>query len=229
MKHDKYELTYKKFLKARDRLDEIRQEKRNTPLVELQTPYQKGWRLKIALREDFLRSDKGPIVKALIDKYGVEKIIRNAKHISQIRKKPTLSDVRALLAVKGYSYYNNGGPYIKSLRKGEYNALNEQVKKYFTFFPGIKTSRWQKEYAYELGIPHFYLMVKVEKNMITHTRDINPSLLKEEAELEKILEPYWRTFHHGEKYYHYFERRKERRASKVELTKIDTNEPNEEL
>jgi hypothetical protein len=73
---------------------------------------------------------------------------------------------------------------------------------------------------YECNIPSFYFRVKTNKRMITQVQDIDPILKKQEAELKKLLEPYWRTLPYGDGYYHYYENRKERRKSKVDMTKI---------
>lgn len=221
MKHDKHELTYKKFIKAEKRLNEVYKLLNKAPKIPIKEPYQNGWTLNIALREDFLKSEKGPLAKHLLDKLSVEHYTRNAKLISEIRKKPALHECRKLLYkhLKGNLYFQ--GPYVKSLNEREFNKLSEQEKKYFTFIKNATINAWNKESGrWEFTIPYHYLIVKVNKRMITHAKELDTALLKEKAELQSILTLYYL----GGRYdynYHYFEKRAERRESKVKLSKID--------
>jgi len=219
MKHDKHELTYKKFIKAEKRLNEVYKEIREQPYTKLKEPYQSGWTLTPVLRDDFMRSDKGPIVKLLLDKLATKWTTNNPKYISQIRKKPALSDVRSILI--GKHGYRMDGPFVRQITIKEYEALSEQHKKYFDLLSETFYSKYYNQREYVLNIPIHYIVVKVTKRIVTHIQDINPLLLKEQAELRKILAPYWRQHGYNDGDYHYFERRKERRKSKIELTKID--------
>lgn len=220
MKPDKHELTYKKFIKAEKRLNEIYRKMRELPYRELEKPYQDGWILIIVLRDDILRSDKGPIIKALIEKFSSKFATRNAKFITQIRQKPNLSDVRKMFYSKygQFIYYN--GPHIRDLDKREYNKLSDQQKKYFDL---SIHSKWVNRDEYHMNLPEYYFRVKVKKRIITHVQDIDPLLLQEQDELRKILAPYWRANNYSMGYYHWRENRAERRRVKVELTKIDEN------
>jgi len=224
MKHDKYELTYKKFIKAEKRLNEIYKLLRKAPKVLLKEPYQSGWILSIALRDDLMRSAKGPIIKSLIDRFGRDNWTRSPKIVSEIRKKPTLQNVRVILA-RGQQYYYHDSPHIKILTEAEFNSLTPQEKTFFTYFKkeSVNSAWGRAQDCWEINIPYHYLVVKVNKRTITHARELDTQLLKEQAELKKILAPYWRTFG-GYGDYHYFKNRSERRKSKVELTKIDTDE-----
>lgn len=216
MKHDKHELTYKKFIKAEKRLNQIWKEVREQPYRELKEPYQAGWILIPTLRDDFMRSDKGPIVKGLIERFGKNCVVRSSKLISRIRKNPTISNVDSVLSSKG-RLYRPDAPHIRAITKKEYDVLSEQQKKYFSpISPFLKAYRTGD---YELNIPFHYIVIKIKKRIITHIQDINPILLKEEAELRHTLLPYWRGKNYGG--YHWFENKKERRRSKVELTKIE--------
>lgn len=215
MKQDKHTLTHKKFIKAEKRLNELYKLMRNQPWRMLEKPYQDGWKLSIVLREDFLRSKAGPVVKILIDKLSTKYHIKNPKWVSHIRKNPLLSDVRALMWEKLQWV---SGLHIKGISNKEFEALSAQQKKYFTAIPV-----WQKHTKdpvkddYFLDIVPHYLLVKVDKYMIRQVQDINPVFLKEEAELKKILAPYYRTFGYGEGYYHWYENRKNRLKAKIQI------------
>ncbi len=219
MKHNKKELKYKDFIKAEKRLDQVYKLKRELPYREVAKPYQDGWFIIPTLREDFMRSDKGPIIKTLIDKYSKIDICRDPKKITELRRKSSLFDARTILH-KNKAYYMDR-PSISSISKREYDILGEQVKKYFSETSKYFWNRIGNEYKprYELNIPSHYLVVKIEKRIVTHIRDIDPILLQEEAELRTILAPYWRTGSYDGNY-HYFEKRAERRKSKVDIKKL---------
>jgi hypothetical protein len=109
-------------------------------------------------------------------------------------------------------------PDIRSISKSEYNTLTEQQRKYF-YWSQLDYGYHKRADSYHLDVPIHYLIVKVEKRIITHVRDIDPELLSREAELKAFLEPYWRGFY-NDKYYSRFENRSERRAINVELSEV---------
>lgn len=226
MKQDKHTLTYKKYIKAEKRLNEIYEELRKAPKVAIKEPYQSGWTLSIKLRDDFARSAKGPIVQSLIDRFGRDNYTRSPKLVSEIRKKPALQDVRALMARNHNHYYWYNSPHIKTLTREEFDKLTPHEKTYFTYYKQepVNSAWGRAQDCWDINIPYHYLIVRITKRMITHAKELDTALLKEKAELQKILAPYWRTS--GS--YHwkdcYFDNRAERRQSKVDLTKIDIDE-----
>ncbi len=225
MKEDKHTLTFKKFLKAEKRLNQIYDELYRAPKVAIKEPYQSGWTLSIKLRDDFARSVKGPIVQSLIDRFGRDNYTRNPKLVSEIRKKPALQDVRALMNRNYHSYYHNDSPYIKTLNREEFDSLSPHEKTYFTYYKKepVNSSWGRAQDCWDINIPYHYLVVKITKRMITHAKELDTALLSEKAELQKILAPYWRT----SGYYDWrddYDKKGDRRQSKVNLTKIDTED-----
>ncbi len=218
MIQDKHTLTEKKFYNTRKALDKLQEEMYNLPYRKLDEPYQEGWFLRVVLREDIERSPKGAALNELLKLFGKRDMTRNAKHVSEIRRKPLLETVHRLQTKWRYSMYQIG---IKAITEMEYNKLPEGLKKYFSIVSNfISKSVYGSRIMYEHNIPTYYFLVKVDKRIVTHVQDINPAMKKKEAELKKILEPFWRTISNGEGSYHYFERRSERRQSKVDLSKI---------
>lgn len=217
MKLDKETLTHKRYLQARKRLDIIRDLIRRTPWVKLKEPYQSGWNLIIILRDDYMKSNNGLIAKRIIERLRVNIVVKSPAHITQIRKKPALSSVRSILQGKKV-YQWVSFPYIRSISIKDYEKLSVDEKKFFSFQKANKILGYWED-RYEFSIPYHYLVVKVEKRILTHTQDIDPNLLKEEAELEKLLAPYWRTCTYGEGIYHFFENRSKKRKAKSELKK----------
>lgn len=219
MRHNKQELKHKDFIKAEKRLNQVYKLQRALPYKEVANPYQDGWWIIPAVREDFMRSDKGPIVKDLLEKYGRNHVCKDPKKITEIRKNPSLYDARRTLH-KGMLYFGDT-PSIQILSNRQYEALTEQHKKYFGVSHRDLWNRVGNEYqpSYEINVPSHYLVVKIQKRIITHIKDIDPLLLQEEAELKSILAPYWRNSFYGGNY-HYFENKAERRQSKVNVKKL---------
>lgn len=200
MKPNKYKLTHSRFIKAEKRLNEIYKLQRQAPKVPI-TPYQNGWIVTIVLRDDYLRSDKGAIVAPLLESLVSDIVVKNPKYISQIRKKPSLYDARRVLNTNKYFYHS---PYIRPINQELYEKLSQQEQKYFSldWFESQKDRWGGKRNSYYLDIPQHYLVVKITKRIITHAKEIDTLLLQEEAELKKILAPYWRKCSHsGGDYY----------------------------
>lgn len=220
MKLDKYTLQDKRYYAANKELDEIYKKIRSAPSRELAEPYQSGWYITIRLREDYARRTDGPVVAALIKKYGGYAIVKSPTLVKTLRQKPLLSNFNSLLSHR--TYYSPLR--IRALSEKEYASLSEITKKYFSLIPyRAATYDWKK--CYEFNVPEHYLLTKVSKRMITHTRDINPDLLSRKNELEKILEPYWLKFRHRDRYYdEYYNTRAERRQSRVELGKYELDD-----
>ena len=219
MKLDKYTLTEKKFYAARKQLDQLRDKMRKLPYRKLEEPYQDGWKFTLVLRSDIANSSKAPALQYILDKFSRATHTKNPKHVSTVRKDPTLDAFRKIIInrhVGGYPLY------VKDITEKEYNELPEGYKKYFTIVSSfISKIKHGGKIMYELNVPTFYFNVKTHKRIITQVQDIDPILKKQEAEIEKILEPYWRTCPYDQGYYHYFENRKERRKSKVDVAKMD--------
>lgn len=218
MNHSKHDLTHKKYIKARKELDNIHDQLRNTPWVELKEPYQQGWNLTVVLRDDIARSDAAPILQGILDKFGRHGSIHNPRWVTKIRKKPCIDDANQLL-FKRLSYYLG----VQAVNSRTYSILSAQEKKYFTkCSPFIDKYRYNGYETYEFNLRSHYLLTKVTKRIVTHTKDINPVLLKREAELDAILAPYWRAC--GDRYYkQYFKNRSERRRIRVELSNLKLN------
>jgi len=220
MNLNKHTLTEKKFINAINELNKLYKQERALPYRKLDEPYQHGWNLTIVLRDDFKNSKQGPVIQSILDKFAVKGYTRHAKHVTQIRKKPDVLSVRRLLGDKS-NLFGYHSVYIRDITKAEYEALPVTEQKYFHYSSLLKNKWYDRSREYFFDLPHHYLLVKVDKRMITHVQDIDPILKKQIAFLDDLLKPYWRS--RGNGYgpgYFRFENRKERRASKVEAHNI---------
>lgn len=213
MNHNKQELLEKKFRKAKKELDSLTEQMYRLPYRELKEPYQDGWWVMLTLRADILRSSKGPVLKKLIEEYSIKQRTRSVKVIQQIRRTPTLANARRVLHNK--HLYDIA--WIRDISKRKYGSIPKEQSKYFSSYILPKYHSIGVE-IYRLNLPEYYFIIKIKKRIITHVQDINPELLRRQAELKLILNPYWRRLRHRDKYYcQYYDNRSERRDSKVKL------------
>lgn len=211
MKQDKHVLQEKKWIKAKKRLEEVWKLIRHTPSKKLETPYQKGWILSLVVREDIARSPRGPILQSIINKFATRGYTRDPKVVSQIRKKG--------LKYIGKNTYSYSIPYIRDINEKTYISLSVKEKACFT--KNTIHSLRRKKDDYFFSVPSYVFTIKIDKNMITHVKDVDDALLKEKAELQAILEPYWRKCGNRYGWDNYFDNRSERRKSKMDLQKLE--------
>jgi len=225
MNLDKHTLTHKKYVRAIKALDELKEQLHGLPWRELEKPYQDGWILSPTLRRDYNHVNR-PVVFGLVQRYGIPFVTKSPKVVSQVRKKPAMNDARKIVFHKKWLEYMDGLT-IKSLDRRQYEALSDQHRRFFTLTDHVRTPRgWEPKY--ELDIRDHYIVIRVEKRIITHIQDIDPILLQQEAALESILEPYWRTKGDGYSWIHRHENRQERRQTHVELSQHEYEKQSQE-
>lgn len=201
MKTDKQTLTHKKYIQLEKRWNKILWEMYKKEWIPLKQPYQDGWTLYYGLREDAMRRKDAPLMLEALSLIRWERTTKDPKIVSKIRSNPTLEAVKKLFPIKTHMF-NNFYEYdfsgtAKFIDKKKYDSLSEDIRKYFYCSIHTEPARWgmqeKKIERYYITIPSYYIIVKVKKRMVTHIQNINPALMKEKEELNKLLEPYWRT------------------------------------
>lgn len=219
----KKEFAKKEYIKLNKRLEQIWKKKRSITWRKVEKPFQDGWNLTIGLRDDLLRSSRGPLISSIINRYNESYVTRQVGKIKEIRENSSLLRVEKLFLGR---YWKHSICSIRILSESEYRVLPEGVKKYFTRTTEEITPKWGMEgytrVYYMFNIPKHYLVVKISKRMVTHVQDIDPELLKEQAYIEAKLEPYYRTAP-GQGSYRFYDQyytnRADRRASKIAMKK----------
>ncbi len=150
----------------RDDLEEIR---RNFPLVELETPYRRGWFITATLRQDFARSKYAEVYQELID-IGILTgyTTRNVKLIRGARNNKSVE-----IEIQENRNYSSHLPRFKKLTPKEFNKLRPQLQKYF------RKSYWHDKYYYVLNLPHYMFRLKVNPNIITHEKLLDGDVLSQ--------------------------------------------------
>lgn len=203
METDKFKITEKKFINLCKRRDEINSTKRKIQWKEIEEPYQDGWELSLGIKEHTKNRD---ILIKLINENTSTCTIKDPLIITKIRKSPKFTASRAFLIKKDYQgklYYY--GPSITSINERQFLKIPEGLQKFYFKETHTFTNRWGGEpytrYTFKLSIAEKDLIIKVKKRIITHIQDIDPKLIKEEAEIDKQLSDYYRkTGWHGHRY-----------------------------
>jgi hypothetical protein len=185
MKPDKYKKKHKEYLELQRKQDEIWNQIKNLPLVELEKPYQKGWLIKFELRDDIKRRDDVDIIQQVVDLSFRERYTTKVGEVKLIRA--------------GLRSYRNGRgnlvsllPHGRTLSVKEYEVLSPQIQKYFYLnTTDERYNKWGHKY-YISSLPSFYLKLKTRPNMITHIRLRGGDL---QSEYDKIN---FRLWHSGE-------------------------------
>lgn len=200
MEPNEVEKKEKEYIALRKRRDEISDIKRKLPWTKLDIPIQDGWILNLKLIPEAERREDGERMAqalAMCDKgFYIKK--GQSKLVSQLRKDTPFSKMKdyfTRVSWDGKLIYV--GPEIFPIKPKDYEKLSEGMKKFFSEVVNVHTSRWggQKhtEVKYVLNIPEYYICIKIKKRMLTMVQEIDTKLLKEEAYVDKKLEPYYRT------------------------------------
>lgn len=216
---NKYELAHKAFLKAQRRLEVVKKEIRKLPLQELKEPFQQGWEVTIRLRDDIARrKDADKILEAIKIGYRPNTHLSKLSHLKKLRA-----------GEKGYwdrlgkdrcwiTFY----PSLIQLKVKEYEALPESLQKYFvkhvdsvTHYGQVYTSTY-----YKISLPDYYTTLKARPNIVTHYRVKGGPLEKEQAELSKILQEYWREWFGYDKDHWDRPHNTERTKTRTKLSKV---------
>lgn len=229
MKQNKQEIKEKTFINLRKRSTELRSLIRKFPFRKLEEPFQDGWTLQIELSQEGLKHKKASKFSEAMKHVRHNYVTRDPAAITKIRKNPKLKDVKQLFyytTTTGFkSYY---GPSLSSMSEKSYKDVPDDLKTIF-YRVEHQTVVWRggepyKYYTYSLDIPEHLLIVRARKRMVTMIQDINPELLKEQAEVEGLLEEHWLTHRHYRDEDSYRNPKNSRRHSKDAIRKIMTSD-----
>jgi len=184
MELDKHEKKYKEYVRMQKRCDELWREIRKLPLIELDEPYQKGWIIKLELREDIRRRADGDIIQKMLDMSFRETTTTSVKHVRMIRQ----GKKSYYVGNRHYSLF----PPRQCISHETYLSLNPSEQKYFhldRFSYGYLTKGHKTYYGH---FPEYWLVIKARPNIITHRRQKGGELEKEYDYLHHKL------YHSGE-------------------------------
>ena len=215
MKQDKYEISHKNFLSYKKRIKKIEESLRETPLVELETPIQKGWVVSIRLRKDISRREDSVEILRLIELgYQKEYITKEEKYVKLIRNgKKHYSFTRDKKKV-----YVHFVPHKKRIDEKTYDTFTEHLKTYFYLDTLDYSYQKRKIKSYVIDIPDFWIELKCRPNMLTHFRAKGGKLEKELAFLEDKVSEYWLTVGGG--YGKSFPKTKQRTETRAKIKKF---------
>lgn len=157
------------------RLDFLREAKRKLGWVELEVPYQKGWKRTCKLREDILNREDAKFLQIALDIVNTETFCRNQDFKRKNFRTGVIEDIPHQFKP---IYPNN----ISTLPQD----IQIRFSKYFS--PIFTTTRWGGEKMhYRLKMPDFYFVYDIIPNMITKERILDPEMESEIKEIENKI------------------------------------------
>ncbi len=156
-------------------LKRIRREQANLGFKELFPPVQRGWKRNFIVRPDVARSKDGAFFQTLLEKINSEQFSHRRDFKQKKRRKG--KKVHIDRVQKLYEPYEWAFKRLK---------LTEKEKGYFTEMQEFH-SKAQYRIKYVFNEPWRYVL-KVQANLITKIKVIDPLLQQQEAEIEAFIE-----------------------------------------
>jgi hypothetical protein len=165
----------KQLMRLHRELTRIRLAQVNLGFKELVPPVQRGWKRIFVVRADVVRSKDGAFFQALLHKINSEQFSHRRDFKQKKRRKGKKVQVE-----REQKLYE---PYAWALKRLK---LTEKEKEYFTEVQEFQ-SKGQYRTKYVFNEPWRYVL-KVQPNLITKIKVIDPLLQQQEAEIEALLE-----------------------------------------
>jgi hypothetical protein len=160
----------KKLIKLSRRRNELWDEILNLPLIELEQPYQRGYKRYFVLKNDIAHGDKEHFYQNILDKINTIQYHSDEKFQTKKRRKRKRVYVDKPQFLKNLTEYEwSKNP--KMILTDQERACFELKDVYYHQFKRI-----QKEYVFSQP---WRFRLTVEPNMITHIRQIDNELEKE--------------------------------------------------
>jgi hypothetical protein len=214
---------FKKILKLERRQVEVWEAQRKLGYEKLEVPYQKGWEAHWVLRHDAARREDADKLQSLLNRVN-KTIYSDNKEFKEWNRHDRV-----------YQYQKPGLSYVP---EREIQGWHNWAVKWFKHVPSEdKYNHWYgghiRQFRYD--IPSYYLVMKVEKRLVTHYRVVDEVLEQESAELsDKISEllsyrNWWRRSSKSAKSYQQTRNRSFRSKGKREIRKAIRNNNFEDM
>lgn len=182
--HRKIRRSYKDTLEKRiialdRRRREIFNEIRNLPLIELEEPYQRGYKRYFVLRSDIAQGISAPMFEKILAIINTTQYHHDDKFQTKKKRKRKRVYIDKPQELKNLSEYdwNKNPKILLSDKEKAYFELRDIYNKY--------SSKPQKEYVFAQP---WRFILQVEPNMITHVRQIDIELEKELKFIDTFIE-----------------------------------------
>lgn len=168
----------KQIIKKHKRSQELWKIRRDTPLVPLEPPYQKGFVRFFVVSDDVKRSKDGGFFEGLLEKINTEMYSEIRRFLQKKRKSGRRIYVERKQELKRLSTYDWNNPRL-GLTAGE--------RTYFLKKEEYDPFRKQYHIYYECIEPWRFVL-KVKPNIITHYKPLDADVEREYDELESYLQ-----------------------------------------
>lgn len=174
MKKNKKEEQKKEFLKLINRYHDLLIVKRNPEYIKLDKPIHYGYEIYWSVNENFLNTEYGSEIEALIEEFGVTSWCKDKTFLKKNWK-------GNYLAIE---------PYFKRITSDEISRYQSWVKKWFIidYLEPIRLDWYGREViTYRLNFPKNTIVKKIRPYYLTHREILRPDLMSELSVLEGLL------------------------------------------
>ena len=177
---------HKEFIKLQNRLNELYEKMKKLPNIKLDKPYQRGWVIFYDVREDIKRRLDYPTIKEAVEEAYYESYTNDIKVVRAIRRKEGNGLIKnkwgSIQSVS--SYY----PHRRLYSEKEYE-ITKTLNKFLELDTSSEAYRKFGRKAYYCAFPHYWLVIKVKPNIITHKKSKGGEIESEYENIRKRL--YW--------------------------------------
>lgn len=166
----------KQLIQLYKKLEQIRKEQNSLGYTDLIPPVQKGWKRFFVLHTDLARLDDALFFQQLLNKINITQFsFRRDFKIKQKRK--------------GKKVYVDRDQPLPEIELYQLRRLNftEKEQMYFNYEPRYDKNHWRAPRMVLIFNEPWRFVLKVEPNMITQVRIIDPCLNQQEQEIKNHL------------------------------------------
>jgi len=202
----------------------LSEKQRKLPLVKLDQPYFKNWKVIPILREDVQRRKDVDRLKTVL-KFGYSThIIHDVNAVRAIRKGIYTFIVRRY-DYKKKKYFFDEGSHVhrKKINQETFKKLSPLIQKYFYQIED------KNRIYYRCSFPKYYVKLKVRKHLVCYERIVDPLLDSRLHELENYLIKHnyihllYNSYYNYWNYYDYYKFKLENEIAKCEINYLKEN------
>lgn len=185
----KQDIKYKEYIKFEKERDRLWKLEKSLPYVEVE-PYQSGWYIVPALREDAANSKHADVMKEVLEICINRQITMNPNFVKLLRRMKDYNKAYRTLYPK--AYMSEGYSITKTIDHTKFLELSDRQKSYFEgYYPYADKTRYNEKLRairmYRLTIPNHYIVPKVIKRIVTREKGLDSKLLSDLAFVEDKL------------------------------------------
>lgn len=182
----KQETRYKEYLKVQKEYNRLWILERSRPYTEVK-PYQHGWIIVPDLRQDAKNRRDAPLLQKILDLTMNPFETMNVEFIKALRRERNFDKVYTAFFRHNYIYIKSSWPLIRDLSQKDWNEIGDPYTK--SLFKAVQpnifntkmSDRERNKWVYMVDIPHYYIVPRIKKRIVTREKDVDARLMRDIA------------------------------------------------